>query len=171
MRRQGFSLWVWKIPCRRKWQPTPVFLPGKSHGLRSLAGYNPWGSKSWTGLSDWTTTSVGHHCLAADPAPEWTLCWIENTMIWPAIHREESFWFSRNCLPIPEKNRLVPKHFNHILLSNLLCYGFLHLNCESGFNIGKMVTHLKRPWCWERLRAGGEGDSRGWDGYVAPPTQ
>ena len=36
MRRQGFSLWVLKIPCRRKWQPTPVFLPGKSHGPRSL---------------------------------------------------------------------------------------------------------------------------------------
>ena len=30
---------------RRKWQPTPVFLPGKSHGQRSLAGYSPWGSK------------------------------------------------------------------------------------------------------------------------------
>ena len=33
------------IPWRRKWQFTPVFLPGKSHGQRSLAGYNPWGSK------------------------------------------------------------------------------------------------------------------------------
>ena len=30
-------------PCRRKWQPTPVFLPGESHGQRSLAGYSPWG--------------------------------------------------------------------------------------------------------------------------------
>ena len=34
--------WVGKIPWRRKWQPTPVFLPGKSHGQRSLAGYSPW---------------------------------------------------------------------------------------------------------------------------------
>ena len=33
------------------------------------------------------------------------------------------------------------------------------------------LTHLKRPWCWERLRAGGEGDDRGWDGWVASPTQ
>ena len=32
-------------PWRRKWQPTPVFLPGKSHGQRSLAGYKPWGCK------------------------------------------------------------------------------------------------------------------------------
>ena len=35
----------WKIPWRRKWLPTPVFLPGKSHGQRSLAGYNPRGRK------------------------------------------------------------------------------------------------------------------------------
>ena len=33
------------------------------------------------------------------------------------------------------------------------------------------LTHLKRPWCWERLRAGGEGDYRGWDGWMASPTQ
>ena len=41
----GFDLWVWKIPWRRKWQPTLVFLPGKSHGQRSLEGYSPWGHK------------------------------------------------------------------------------------------------------------------------------
>ena len=33
------------------------------------------------------------------------------------------------------------------------------------------LTHLKRPWCWERLRVGGEGDDRGWDGWMASPTQ
>ena len=33
------------------------------------------------------------------------------------------------------------------------------------------VTHWKRPWCWERLRAGGEGDERGWDGWMASPTE
>ena len=32
------------------------------------------------------------------------------------------------------------------------------------------LTHLKRPWCWERLKAGGEGDNRGWDGWMASPT-
>ena len=34
----------------------------------------------------------------------------------------------------------------------------------------KELTHLKRPWCWERLKAGGEGDDRGWDGWMASPT-
>ena len=51
-RRFGFDPWVGKIPQRRKWQPTPVSLPGESHGQRSLAGYSPWCTKSWTRLSD-----------------------------------------------------------------------------------------------------------------------
>ena len=42
-RRPGFNPWIGKIPWRRKWQPTPVLLPGKSHGWRNLAGYSPWG--------------------------------------------------------------------------------------------------------------------------------
>ena len=44
-RRRRFDPWVGKIPLRRKWQPTPVFVPGKPHGQKSLAGYNPWGHK------------------------------------------------------------------------------------------------------------------------------
>ena len=40
-----FDPWVEKIPWRRKWQPTPVLLPGRSHGWRSLASYSPWGHK------------------------------------------------------------------------------------------------------------------------------
>ena len=43
--RHRFDPWVRKIPWRRKWQPTPVFLPGKSHGQRSLAGCHPWSQK------------------------------------------------------------------------------------------------------------------------------
>ena len=43
--RFGFNPWVWKIPWRKIWQPTPGSLPGKSHGQRSLAGYSPWGCK------------------------------------------------------------------------------------------------------------------------------
>ena len=39
---------------RRKWQPAPVFLPGESHGQRSLVGYSPWGLKKSMLLSDYT---------------------------------------------------------------------------------------------------------------------
>ena len=44
-RRHGFSRCVRKIPGREAWQPTPVFLLGKSHGQRSLVGYSPWGCR------------------------------------------------------------------------------------------------------------------------------
>ena len=37
----GIDSWVRKIPWRKAWQPTPVFLPGKSHGQRNLVGYSP----------------------------------------------------------------------------------------------------------------------------------
>ena len=44
-RRHEFNLWVRKIPWRRKWQPTPAFLPGKSYAHSGLVGYSPWGCK------------------------------------------------------------------------------------------------------------------------------
>ena len=40
-----FEIWFGKIPWRRAWKPTPVFLPGESLGLRSLVGYSPWGHR------------------------------------------------------------------------------------------------------------------------------
>ena len=53
-RSHGFDPWVRKIPWRRKWLPTPVFLPGKSHGQRSLVGYSPWGRKELDMTELWT---------------------------------------------------------------------------------------------------------------------
>ena len=44
-KRHGFDPWVGKIPWRRAWQPTAVFLPGESHGQWGLVGYSPWGHK------------------------------------------------------------------------------------------------------------------------------
>ena len=57
-RDAGFDPWVGKIPWRRKWQPTPVFLPGKSHGQKSLASYSPQGHKE----SDTTKQLWGFPC-------------------------------------------------------------------------------------------------------------
>ena len=45
MQETGFDSWVGKIPWRRAWQPTPVFLLGKFHGQRSLTSYSPWVGK------------------------------------------------------------------------------------------------------------------------------
>ena len=43
--RPRFDPWLRKIPSIREWIPTPVFLPGESHGQRNLVGYSPWGSQ------------------------------------------------------------------------------------------------------------------------------
>ena len=59
-RRPGFDPWVGKIPWRRAWQPTPVFLPRKSHGQRSPVGYSPWDHKESDILSKVHTHTHTH---------------------------------------------------------------------------------------------------------------
>ena len=54
-KRCGFSPWIGKIPWRRKWQRTPVFLPEKFHGQRSLAVYSPWGHQE-SDTTEWLST-------------------------------------------------------------------------------------------------------------------
>ena len=56
--RHRFDPWVGKIPWRRKWQPTPVFLPGESHGQRSLVGYSPWGHRE-SDMTEQLSTHTG----------------------------------------------------------------------------------------------------------------
>ena len=51
--------WVGKIPWRREWLPTPVLLPGKFNGQRSLVGYSPWGLKE-SDMTDRLTLSLFH---------------------------------------------------------------------------------------------------------------
>ena len=67
-RSTGLIPWVEKIPLRREWQPTPVFLPGESHGQRSLAGYRPWAVKSQTRLSNGPPCPVSLHCTQTVPS-------------------------------------------------------------------------------------------------------
>ena len=58
--RPGCNPWVGKIPWRRTWQPIPVFLPGESHGLRSLAGYTVHGVPE-SDMTKWLTLSLFHY--------------------------------------------------------------------------------------------------------------
>ena len=62
-RRPGFHPWVGKFPQRRAWQATPLFLPGESHGQRSLAGLQSMGSRGvrW----DWVTSTFTSHLLSS----------------------------------------------------------------------------------------------------------
>ena len=75
-RRPGFDSWVGKIPWRRARQPTPVFLPGESHGQRNLAGYSPWGHKE----SDMTEQLSTAHEMSR---------WVESHLLFlPQMQRE-----------------------------------------------------------------------------------
>ena len=60
--------WVGKIPWRRKWQTTPVFLPGESHGQRNQLGYSPM-QKSWTWLSTHKQNSLRNNVQVVDFSP------------------------------------------------------------------------------------------------------
>ena len=66
-KRFGFHPWVGMIPWSRVWQPTPVFLPGESHGQRSLVGYSPWGCKE----SDTAEVTEHPHNLLEDERLHW----------------------------------------------------------------------------------------------------
>ena len=57
MQEPRFESWVRKVPWRRAWQLTPVILPGKSHGQRSLVGYSPWGRQE-SGMTEGLTLSL-----------------------------------------------------------------------------------------------------------------
>ena len=59
-----FNFWVRKTLWSRKWQPTPVFLPGKVHGKRSLIGYSPWGHKESDRIEQTCVMIEGKVCWA-----------------------------------------------------------------------------------------------------------
>ena len=60
-RKRKFNPWVRKFPCRRKWQPTPASLPGKSYGQRNLSGYSPCGGTEADTTTQWLNKSNKIH--------------------------------------------------------------------------------------------------------------
>ena len=73
-KRPRFDTCVRKILWRRKWQPTPVFLPGKFYGQRSLAGYSPWGRKELGHNSATEHAKTRLTNLALDLRVSWFRC-------------------------------------------------------------------------------------------------
>ena len=67
--RPGFNSWVRKILWRRKWHHTPVLLPGKSHGRRSMIGYSPRGHKE-SDTTEWLHFTSLYRLQVAHPATE-----------------------------------------------------------------------------------------------------
>ena len=66
-RRRGFNPRVRKIPWRRKWQPTPMFLPGKSHGQRRRVDYSPWDHKELDTTEHTLIQAILGHILCLTP--------------------------------------------------------------------------------------------------------
>ena len=116
-RRQKFDPWIRKIPWRRNRQPTPVFLPGKSHGQSGLVGHSPWDYKSQSWFSNQPTTSTG-----------WTVptLWLTTSkprFVWQKalilqVNQEE--WSQVETLLLPSLGRgfsMDTQYFENFLLS------------------------------------------------------
>ena len=102
-KRHAFDPWIWKIPWSRKWQPTPVFLPGKFYRQRSLAGFSPWGRVNMT---EWLSTHKNTHILG-----------IKFSFPWP--------WLTGR--PILNNNSSMHR------ICSLLCLNFFSILMYSGF--------------------------------------
>ena len=114
---------VGKILWRRKWQPTPVFLPGESDGQKRLAGYSPWGRKNRTQLSDLTTTRALCMGPSQDRQPPWLRCPLSASCLqktfsflgFPQVpknkfnERREKMWKQENTQARPKKKNLAIK--------------------------------------------------------------
>ena len=113
-RRCGFDPWVKKIPWRRKWQSTPVFLPGEPHGQRRLAGYSPKGHKK---------SDVTEHTHTRIISKTWHLSPLEFSLYYANNYFQAKvfFFFFRNTrLPISTLN------FKRLFLKSH-CFSSLHL--------------------------------------------
>ena len=92
----------------------------------------------------------------------------------PEHWRTDAFelWCWRRLLRVPwttrRSNQSILKEINAEYHWKDWCWSW---NSSTLATWCKELTHLKRPWCWERLKAGGERDDRGWNGWIASPTQ
>ena len=107
-RSHGFNPCIGKIPWRRKWQPTPAFLPGESHGQRSLAGCSPWGHKR----SDMTQ----HVCTESfTDFPSWVVTGLFSfILIVPIRLRNRKFYYNFACKCFPSPITLLMFHLHLI---------------------------------------------------------
>ena len=114
-RKRRFDPLVKKIPWKRKWQPTPVFLPEKPNGQRSLTGYSPWGRKR-VRQNLVTKQQIGLHIYSSiiyiDAGSQWGIPLVTKVMRKEARHTQRRDWASGVPLDIleylPPKNQSLP---------------------------------------------------------------
>ena len=148
----GFSsshVWMWELDYKESWAPKnwcfwTVVLSTKVHLVKAMV---------------FPVVMNGYESWTIKKAEYWRIDAFE-------------LWYWRRLLRVPwtarRSNQSILKEVSpEYSLEGLMLklkLQYLATWCEE-------LTHLKRPWCWERLRAGGEGDNRGWDGWMASPTQ
>ena len=137
-RRPGFDPWVRKIPWRREWQPTPVLLPRKFHGWRSLVGYSPGGCK------ELDTTERLHSLLYE--------CRFLATCTWVVVHgisqagilEQVAIFFSRESSQLRVQADSCLLRFNQ---------GSLLWSWPHSFSSSLAVNHHNSSPHWVALRA------------------
>ena len=122
------SSWVGKVPCRRKWQPTQVFLPGEFHGQRSLAGYSPWGHKESDTLRDWA-----HQICSLSNFLYVQIYFLYSEMIQIRTNQRERHTRIGRELEGPKFMALcaVPVNLGHLALPTTLTESTAHLDAHS----------------------------------------
>ena len=134
-------------------------------------------------LSDFQWTRRLHHYIQDAFWTGLPCCWhcwgwsgwgpLGNFSSWRFLGRHNKVYQSLSNMFSQFPGTVEPRCFP-LLVCFVLCKAGMLLNGCKRVKIREVVqwrTHLKRPWCWERLKAGGEGDDRGWDGWMASPTQ
>ena len=136
-------------PWRRQWQPTPVLLPGKSHGRGSLLGYSPWGRKEWD-TTEWLCFHFSLLCFGeANGIPLQCSC-LENPRDggawWAAIYgvtQSQTRLSSSKQKPIREKVLFLDKlYFDLINCKFIIIQSFLFLMVVFLFWLLIITTHL-----------------------------
>ena len=126
--------------------------------------------QSWTQLSDWTELSAYKDGFASSHVWMWELDYKES---WAP--KNWCFWtlVMEKTLESPLDSKEV-KTINPKRNQSWIFIGRTDAEAETPNTLAtwcKELTQWERLWCWERLKAGGEGDDRGWDGWMAPPTR
>ena len=170
---------------RRKWQPTPVFLPGESQGRQSLVGCRLWGQLKWLSSS----SSRHYDKLSVLKSRDITLltkvC-IVKAMVYPVVIYGCESWtikkaehqridaFELWCWRTPE-SPLDSKEIKTVSLKGNQPWIFIgRTDAEAPIfsppNAKSWFVGKDSDWCWKRLKAKGEEDDRGWDGWLGGIT-
>ena len=183
----SLSLFIF-MHWRRKWQPTPVFLPGESQGWGSLVGCHLWGrTRTWQKQLSSSSSSSRQHIKKqrhyfANKGRSSQRYGFSSSHVWMWELDYKESWVLKNwCFwtVVLEKTVESPldcKEIQPVHPKGNQSWMFIG-RTDWSWNFNTLASWCeelffwKRPWCWERLKAGREGDSREWDSWVASLTQ